>query len=89
MDSEKIDSLDDQMQRLCANDMTGLDRHTTCYSVATAVLRGCGCRKVADNRAADAQVEPIPWAMLNLAAIVFGFDEVPAFCSLELVQVCW
>ena len=89
MAPEKMEWLESQMQQLQAAGMVRLNRQATCASVAMAVPKGRSYRMVADYRAANAQVELVPWPMPDLEGMASRFRGVPAFCSLDLLQGYW
>ena len=86
---EKREWLEKQMEQLMLANMVYANPQASCASAAMAVPKGPRYRMVADYRAANAQVELVPWPMPNLEEATAKFRGVPAFCSLDLLQGYW
>ena len=91
MKPERVSWLEEQMGRLEAARMVYPNPQATCASVAMAVPKagGTSYRMVADYRAANEQMELVPWPMPRVEEATALFQGVPAFCSLDLLQGYW
>lgn len=74
------------MQRSVAAGMVRRNRHAICSRVAMEVPKGHGFRFFADYRAANAQVELVPWAIPDLGAMASRFGGMLTSYSLGYLQ---